>query len=95
MIVLINLKSLIKLITSQTELHVYGKHGSACTLEEALFVSLDNFAKISILLDKDNDLEEQITHLFDEVNIFILKFEKNETQSTGSKYTKNMYRNAG
>ena len=95
MIVLINLKSLIKLITSQTELHVYGKHGSACTLEEALSVSLDNFAKISILLDKDNDLEEQITHLFDEVNIFILKFEKNETQSTGSKYTKNMYRNAG
>ena len=92
MIVLINLKSLIKLITSQTELHVYGKHGSACTLEEALS---DNFAKISILLDKDNDLEEQITHLFDEVNIFILKFEKNETQSTGSKYTKNMYRNAG
>ena len=68
---------------------------SACTLEEALFVSLDNFAKISILLDKDNDLEEQITHLFDEVNIFILKFEKNEPQSTGSKYTKNMYRNAG
>ena len=83
------------MITSQTELHVYGKHGSACTLEEALSVSLDNFAKISILLDKDNDLEEQITHLFDEVNIFILKFEKNETQSTGSKYTKNMYRNAG
>ena len=49
---------------------------SACTLEEALFVSLDNFAKISILLDKDNDLEEQITHLSDEVNIFILNLKK-------------------
>ena len=68
---------------------------SACTLEEALFLSLDNFVNISILLDKDNDLEEEITHLFDEVRIFILKFEKNETQSTGSKYTKNMYRNTG
>ena len=68
---------------------------SACTLEEALFLSLDNFVNISILLDKDNDLEEEITHLFDEVRIFILKFEKNETQSTGSKYTKNIYRNTG
>ena len=68
---------------------------SACTLEEALFLSLDNFVNISILLDKDNDLEEEITHLFDEVRIFILKFEKNETQSTGSKYTKYLYSNTG
>ena len=33
---------------------------SGSTHEEALFISLD---KISIFLDEDDDLEEQITHL--------------------------------
>ena len=70
---------------------MYGKHGFGLHTRG----SFVNFVNISILLDKDNDLEEEITHLFDEVRIFILKFEKNETQSTGSKYTKNMYRNTG
>ena len=50
---------------------------STCTHEEALFVSLDDLDNIFILLDEDNDLEEEITHLFNEGNIFILKFEKN------------------
>ena len=30
------------------------------------FVSLDDLDNISILLDKDNDLEEEITHLFND-----------------------------
>ena len=34
---------------------------SGSTHEEALFISLD---KMSIFLDEDDDLEEQITHLF-------------------------------
>ena len=49
---------------------------SGCTHEEASFVSLDDLDNISILLDEDNGLEEKITHLFNEVSIFILKFEK-------------------
>ena len=32
--------------------------GKGCTHEEALFVSLGDLDNISILLDKDNDLEE-------------------------------------
>ena len=35
---------------------------------------------ISILLDKNNDLEEEITHLLNEINIFIFKLKKNNTQ---------------
>ena len=35
-----------------------------CTHEEASIVSLDNLNNVSILLDEDNDLEEEITHLF-------------------------------
>ena len=62
-----------------------------CTHEEALFVSLDDLDNIFILLDEDNDLEKEITHLFNEGNIFILKFEKNS--QSDSKYTQNMYRN--
>ena len=34
---------------------------------------------ISILLDEDNDLEEEIIDLFNEVSISIFKFEKNTT----------------
>ena len=47
---------------------------SDCTHEEASFVSLDDLDSISILLDKDNYLEEEITHLFNEVSNFIFKF---------------------
>ena len=45
-----------------------------------------------ILLDEDNNLEEEIIHLFNEVSIFISKFEKSYNQS-GCKYTQNVYRN--
>ena len=49
---------------------------SGCTHEEASFLSLDDLDNISILLDEDSDLEEEITYLFDEISSFILKFEK-------------------
>ena len=39
---------------------------------------------ISILLDKNNDLEEEIAHLLNEINIFIFKLKKKHNQS-GSK----------
>ena len=67
---------------------------SDCTYEEASFVSLDNLDNISVLLDEDIDLEEEITHLFNEVTIFYFKFEKKHNQS-GSKYTQTMYCNTG
>ena len=67
---------------------------TGCTQEEALFVCLVDLDKISILLDENNDLEEEITHLFGEVSIFISKFEKKDNRSS-SKYTQNMYRNTG
>ena len=35
---------------------------SGCTHEEASFVCLDDLNNISILLDKDNDLKEDIPH---------------------------------
>ena len=38
-----------------------------CTDEGASFASLDDLDNISILLDDNNDLEEEITHLFNEV----------------------------
>ena len=43
---------------------------SDCTHEEASFSSLD----------EDNDLEEEITHLFNEVDIFIFKSDKKPQQ---------------
>lgn len=51
---------------------------SSCTHKEASFVSFGNLDGISILLDKDSDLEEESTHtyIYNEVIIFILKFEK-------------------
>ena len=64
---------------------------SGCTHEEALFVSLGDLDNISILLHEDNDLEEEISHLFNEVSIFIFKFEKKQKQS-GFKYIPNIYR---
>ena len=49
-----------------------------CTHEEASFVSLDDLDNISILLDEDNDLEEELTHLFNVVFLF-LNLKKNTT----------------
>ena len=37
---------------------------SSCTHKEASFVSLGNLDDISILLDEDNDLEEETTHIY-------------------------------
>ena len=42
---------------------------SSCTHKEASFVSLGNLDDISILLDEDNDLEEENTHIY----IYIMK----------------------
>ena len=50
---------------------------SGCTHEEASFVSLGD--NVSNLSDEYNDLEKEITHLFNEVSIFIFKFEKSTT----------------
>ena len=47
-----------------------------CRDEGALFVSLDDLDNISTLLDEDNDLEEEIIHVFIEVRILIINFEK-------------------
>ena len=43
---------------------------SGCTHEQAFFVPLDDLDNISILLDQDNNLEEEITHLCNEVFLF-------------------------
>ena len=68
---------------------------SGCTHEETLFVSSDDLDNSSILLDEDNDLEEESTHLSNEVFLFSsLKKEKKHSQSS-SKCTQNMYRNGG
>ena len=37
---------------------------SSCTHKEASFVSFDHLDNISILLNKHNDLEKEVTHLF-------------------------------
>ena len=47
-----------------------------CTQEEALFVSLDDLGNISILLEKDNDLEEEITHLLKTCSVIRGNFER-------------------
>ena len=49
---------------------------SSCTHEKASFLYLDDLDEIFTLLDEDNDLEEEITHLFNEVSVFIFKSEK-------------------
>ena len=43
---------------------------SGCMHEEALFISLDGLNNISIFVDEDNDLEEDFTHLSNEVFLF-------------------------
>ena len=50
-----------------------------CTHEKASFLSLDGLDNIPILLDEDNDLEEEIIHLFNEISILVFKFEKKTT----------------
>ena len=54
---------------------------SGGTHEEALLVSSEDLDNISILLDQDNNLEEESTHLFNEVSIFIFKFQKKPPQN--------------
>ena len=82
-----------KVDTSQTKLHVYCKVNMASGKhEDASFVSLDDLENISILLNEDNDLEEETSHLFTELSIFIFKLEERHNQ-TGSIYPKHRYRN--
>ena len=57
----------------------------------AYLVDLDN---VYILLDKDNDLEEEHTHLLNEVGIFISSLKKQHNQS-GFKHTQTLYRHTG
>ena len=45
---------------------------SRCTHEEASVVFLDDLENISILFDEDNYLEEKITHIFHEVQVFFI-----------------------
>ena len=53
-----------KVDTSQTKLHVYCKVNMASGKhEEASLVSLDDLENISVLLNEDNDLEEETSHL--------------------------------
>ena len=49
---------------------------SGCTHKEVLFVSLDDLDNISILLDESNDLEEEVSHLFNKKSI--LKLQKRQ-----------------
>ena len=70
---------------------MYIEHMASGGTEEASFVSLDDLDNISILLDKDNDLEEEITHSFNEVSIFVFKFKKSTTGQVLS--IQNMYCN--
>ena len=70
-----------KVNMSQTKLHAYRKHG-CCLHTQGNFVCIFRyFDNVFIVLDEDNDLEEEFTHL---MNIFIVKFEKKNNQS-GSK----------
>ena len=70
LIALKNLRSQTKSITSQTKLYIYSIHGFWLHKEEVSFVSSDDLDNIYILLDEDNDLEEEVTHLFNEVFLF-------------------------
>ena len=52
-----------------------GNMTSGCTHLDAhpLFVSLDDLDNISFLSDEDNDLEDEITLLFNKAGIFMYK----------------------
>ena len=67
---------------------------SGCTHLETLLVSLDDLDNISILLDKDKELEEEITYLFNKVSIFTFKFGKNKI-SQALNILKTISRNVG
>ena len=54
----------------------------AACIEKDSFVSLDDLENIS----EETNLEEEITHLFNEKGIFIFRVLKKQNQS-GSKYT--------
>ena len=75
-----------KSITPQAKLHVYCKQVLGCPQEEASFVYIDDLDNISFSLDKENYLEEDLAHLFNESSIFTVKFQKKNNHS-GSKYT--------
>ena len=66
---------------------------SGCTHEEASFVFQDDLDNIFNLLHKVNNLEKEVTHLSNEVSIFIFKFEKKPHNQSGPKYAQNMYHN--
>ena len=56
---------------------------TVCTHEKASFVSLNDLDNISILLEVDNDLEEEITHLFNPfhaTNLFWYLLKTSENQ---------------
>ena len=53
-----------------------------CPHEETPFVSLDDLDSISILSDEDNDLEEEIIHLFNKVSFLFLSLKKNKETKT-------------
>ena len=74
----------IKPITLQTMLDVYCKHD----FRLQTWGSLVYLEGISISLDKDNDLEEEITHLLMK---FFFQASRNKHDQIGSKYIPNMY----
>ena len=51
-----------------------------CPHEETPFVSLNDLDSISILSDEDNDLEEEIIHLFNKVSFLFLSLKKTKKQ---------------
>ena len=53
---------------------------AGCAHKESPFVSLDYLDNIFILLDEGNNLEKDITHLYNEVSISLFKFEKKHNQ---------------
>ena len=55
---------------------------SSCTHKEASFVSFDHLDNISILLNKHNDLEKEVTHLFHEVFLFSTLKKKQKKYTT-------------
>ena len=86
------MRSQIKSITPQTKLHFVVNLAFGCIHEEVSFASSYDLGHFSILLDEDNDLKEEINHLFNKVIIYIFKFEKKSNQP-GSKYVQNMHLN--
>ena len=59
---------------------MYILNGFRLHTRESFLCTLDDLDNISILLDEGNDLEEEITNLFNGVSIFIFKFFLKKTQ---------------